>query len=976
MGESGPSTPAESIGAMADAGECMPRLALPAIGIRERGFDASKATDVAVKSLGDFFGGIPEKKFEVVVVDDRDEVLDMYRKAFEGEPRLVVVKGSSVSRMRSDFGVDCSAVVVEMSMYGRPHKMMFSKDLYERGGDGLMKALKRSMRVPACVGKVLNAVTPFGNAKNAIGELEDCYERVLKAFEGTLMAGEKVLRSSRALGSSKGVLKSGKEVVGVEVAAKDSFPCEWDFSFENFLVSGLNFFVLVKSGVKPIQDENAAVQSGDVVSKMVDPYEGNMALYKYVDAPEQHGSEVIEHDHEIVIVSDKFPKAMLHFLILPRVKIASILSLRRNHLWILERMKQRAEALVKRYVVFERIGFHAVPSMKQVHLHVISEDFVGVGLRRKEHWNSFHPPCLLSCDEVMERIRKDGRIDRKDLAYHKELLKRPLVCHKCEEGFASMPDLKVHLKSSHLATGSITSNMSSSDVVVSKTVAIAAATIVSLPLAFIAYLHSISRKPYAIDAPFPPPAPILGTFYEIVTNYDNRWETFTRWAENHGPTWTIASIGFPRFPRILSVDPAVVEYILKTNFDNYVKGVHEEEGVKKELSILIGDRLHRVLEPLLGDGIFNTDGHQRKVSSHIFTGKNFRVVIERAIHDDVTKLVEVLSKAADSQAEIDLHLFLHCFTMDTFGQIGFGIQLNSLENPSDPPAFAKSFDVVLNILNRRFSTPLYPYVEAINGTKKVLTKNLAIINDFVATRINEKRAAIAAKSGVEAVGSHKDLLDLYLEYDAEITDKQLRDMVLNMMLAGRDTTAQALSWTFWLLTQYPDVVQRIREEVSVVLGDRIPLFDEVNLLKYTTAVFFETLRLYPSVPGDFKCSVKADVLPGGIAIPAGTRVNWITYSMGRMENIWGPDAKEFKPDRWLDGSGNIKRENPFKWVVFNAGPRVCLGQQMATVEAVMAIAALVPKFDFRMARGAKVVHGSSLTLVMKTGLKMNVLHAM
>ncbi|KAJ3108980.1 hypothetical protein HDU97_009713 [Phlyctochytrium planicorne] len=519
--------------------------------------------------------------------------------------------------------------------------------------------------------------------------------------------------------------------------------------------------------------------------------------------------------------------------------------------------------------------------------------------------------------------------------------------------------------------------MSSKNSISSKVVAIAAAAAVSAPLALIAYMHSISRKPL-VKAPFPKPPPIVGALYDIISNYDNRWDVFTEWAEQHGPTWTIATIGFPRFPLVMTVDPAVVEYILKSNFDNYEKG----------------ERLHRLLEPLLGDGIFSTDGHQwkwqRKVSSHIFTGKTFRTVIEKVIHDDVTKLVEVLSKSADSNADIDLHLFLHCFTMDTFGQIGFGLQLNALEDPRNPPPFARSFDIVLGILNRRFSNPIFNITESLYGVTKVLKENMDVINQFVATRINEKRASIERNSPTApdggrlrrgesltglSEGSHRDLLDLYLEYDPEMTDKQLRDMVLNMMLAGRDTTAQALSWTFWLLTSHPKVVEKIREEVSSLIGDRIPMFDEVNTLKYTNAVFFETLRLYPSVPGDFKTAIKDDVLPGGISIPAGTQVNWITFAMGRMENIWGPDAKEFKPERWLDENGNIKRENPFKWVVFNAGPRVCLGQQMATVEAVMAIAALVPKFNFKLAPDAKILHGSSLTLVMKNGLKMHVSHA-
>ncbi|KAJ3206219.1 hypothetical protein HDU67_008306 [Dinochytrium kinnereticum] len=493
---------------------------------------------------------------------------------------------------------------------------------------------------------------------------------------------------------------------------------------------------------------------------------------------------------------------------------------------------------------------------------------------------------------------------------------------------------------------------------VTQTAVVAAATAaISLPVALLAYLHAVSRKPIVKGLPHPVPAPIIGNLYDILSNYDYRYDVFTSWAKAHGPTWSISVGAIPRFPVVMTVDPAVVEYILKTNFENFVKG----------------ERLHRLLNPLLGDGIFATDGHQwkwqRKVSSHIFTGKNFREVVERVIHEDMEKLVKVLSVTADEKGEVDLHLYLHCLTMDTFGKIGFGIDLDALENPNNAPPFAKAFDTILPILNRRFSNPIYYLIEPLNGMARVLEENLKIVNDFVDVQIKAKRER---QEGGKV--KHRDLLDLYIEHDPDMTDKQLRDMLLNMMLAGRDTTAQALSWAFWVLSSRPDVVEKIRDEITAVLGDRLPAYDEINTLKYTNAVFFETLRLYPSVPGDFKVSVKADVLPGGIAIPPGTQMTWFPYAMGRMESLWGPDAMEFRPERWLDESGQLKRESQFKWAVFNAGPRVCLGQQMATVEGVMTLVALCHRFDFSRNKNTNVVPGSSLTLAMKHGLAMNVSH--
>ncbi|KAI8847580.1 cytochrome P450 [Chytridium lagenaria] len=238
-------------------------------------------------------------------------------------------------------------------------------------------------------------------------------------------------------------------------------------------------------------------------------------------------------------------------------------------------------------------------------------------------------------------------------------------------------------------------------------------------------------------------------------------------ANSYGPTWAVSIGTVPRFPLVMTVDPAVVEYVLKSNFENFIKG----------------PRFHDILEPLLGEGIFNTDGHQwkwqRKVSSHIFTGKNFREVVETIIHEDINKLVDVLSSAADDGREFDLHLFLHAFTMDTFGKVGFGIDLRTLDNPTTPPAFTKSFDLILTILNYRFTNSFYNLSEHLDGNRRLLNENLKVVNDFVYGRIKEKKAQLAASNDG---AKHKDLLDLYINYNPDMTDKELKDMVLNMLI--------------------------------------------------------------------------------------------------------------------------------------------------------------------------------------------------
>ncbi|KAJ3103586.1 hypothetical protein HDU97_010006 [Phlyctochytrium planicorne] len=489
-----------------------------------------------------------------------------------------------------------------------------------------------------------------------------------------------------------------------------------------------------------------------------------------------------------------------------------------------------------------------------------------------------------------------------------------------------------------------------------KTVAAVAVTAIAVPTAILAYFHQLTLRSRIKGLPHPPSPPILGNTYDILSKFDDRFELFTEWSRNHGPNLTVSVLSFEDIHVLITVDPAVIEHVLKTNFDNYVKG----------------PRLNRCLNPLLGDGIFGTDGHQwkwqRKVSSHIFTGKNFRNIVEKVIHEELDNLIAFLDRQTPDK-EIDLHLILHCFTMDSFGQIGFSDRISSLRDPTNPPTFSRSFDELVPLLNFRFPNPIYTWTEWLFGGKKLVDHHVKVLDDYVYEKVKNKRERNAKGEKIE----YKDLLDLFMEHDSDMTDLQLRDMVLNMILAGRDTTAQALSWAFWVLDTHPEIISKISQEVLSVLGEyRTPTYDEINQLKYTNAVFFEVLRLYPSVPIDVKVSLNADVLPGGIEIPANTEVNYAIYSMGRMESLWGPDCLEFKPERWIDANGNVKRESQYKWLAFNAGPRICLGQNMATVEAVMTLAALCPRFRFKVSPKANVVPGLSVTLSMKYGLPVSV----
>ncbi|GAA5797287.1 hypothetical protein HPULCUR_002668 [Helicostylum pulchrum] len=137
-------------------------------------------------------------------------------------------------------------------------------------------------------------------------------------------------------------------------------------------------------------------------------------------------------------------------------------------------------------------------------------------------------------------------------------------------------------------------------------------------------------------------------------------------------------------------------------------------------------------------------------------------------------------------------------------------------------------------------------------------------------------------------------------------------------------------------------------------------------------MFYEVLRLYPSVPGEQKEALNDDVWPDGTQIRKGDQVSWQPFVQGRITSIWGTDAKEFKPQRWISDEGSLIRVSPYQWTAFNAGPRVCLGQNLAILEAIIAIAFMIKRYKFKRVEGHKVIMLNLITLSMKDGMKITV----
>mmetsp|Transcript_46245 Transcript_46245/g.91659 ORF Transcript_46245/g.91659 Transcript_46245/m.91659 type:complete len:561 (+) Transcript_46245:120-1802(+) len=431
-----------------------------------------------------------------------------------------------------------------------------------------------------------------------------------------------------------------------------------------------------------------------------------------------------------------------------------------------------------------------------------------------------------------------------------------------------------------------------------------------------------------------------------------------------GPTLVGVTPLFVPVNVVVTTDPRNIEHILKTNFDNYPKG--------KNMT-------HRFFD-LLGRGIFNVDGqewyHQRKTTSHMFTAKIFKEHIWAVVLRNSAKLCNIL-QGVEVDKSVDVFNLMNRFTLDTIGEVGFGKCIGSLDDPSSP--FLSSFDRAQQICVFRFIVPPLTW-EVMRffqvGTERDTNEHLSRLDTYTRGVVRDLRKNCERgsdkSSGVawSDLQAEKSFVGLFLADAAKrgvsVSEDYLRDLVLNFLIAGRDTTAQALSWALFCLCTHPEVEVKAREEAMRMCGSRRLSYEDLNQLTYLQAVMSETLRLYPSVPIDSKQVKEDDVWPDGTLVPKDTVVWYNIYSMGRDTSIWGADAELFRPERWLEMS---TLPDNYHYPVFNGGPRECLGKRLAMVEMKTCLAMLLSNVSLKLAVPAhEICTDIQLTIGMGRGL--------
>ncbi|CAL5093760.1 unnamed protein product [Urochloa decumbens] len=453
--------------------------------------------------------------------------------------------------------------------------------------------------------------------------------------------------------------------------------------------------------------------------------------------------------------------------------------------------------------------------------------------------------------------------------------------------------------------------------------------------------------------------PVLGCLVEFYRNRRRLLDWYTGLlAASPSQTVVVERLGARR--TVVTANPANVEHILKSNFANYPKG--------KPFTDILGD--------LLGGGIFNADGEpwraQRKLVSHEFTARALRERVCAALDAEArARLLPALDAAADGGGEaavVDLQDLLREFAFNVICRVSLSGTGGEDETALLPLArLAAAFDAAAAIVARRGAAPVAAVWKAKRalgvGSERRLREEVAAIRGAVAELVRRGRrrhdgggGGLVARMAAAGYG-----------------EEAIRDTVISFIMAGRDTTSSALTWFFWLMSRHRDAEREVLADIDGAGGGGFDL-EGSRRMRALHAALCETMRLYPPVAWDSKHAAEGDVLPDGTPVGRGDRVTYFPYGMGRMEAIWGADAGEFRPGRWLreDGKGG-GGVSPFEFPVFQGGPRACLGKEMAFLQMKYVAAAVLRRFELReVDEGRQPVFVPLLTAHMAGGLKVTV----
>jgi cytochrome P450 len=399
----------------------------------------------------------------------------------------------------------------------------------------------------------------------------------------------------------------------------------------------------------------------------------------------------------------------------------------------------------------------------------------------------------------------------------------------------------------------------------------------------------------------------------------------------------VVGLRFFQYRTYLISHPDFIEDVLVNNARKFIKG-----------------RVLQANKRLFGNGLLTSEGdvwlRQRRLAQPAF--HRARIA---SYADTMVRYTERMLESWQTKSECDVHREMMQLTLQIVGKTLFDADV-----ARDATEVGRTLELLLELtadFRRLIFTPKWlPTPRNIQ-----IALGIRRLDKIVYRIIAERRA-----SGRDAGDLLSMLLSAQDDDGSRMTDQQLRDEAITLFLAGHETTANTLSWTWWLLAQHPEVEGKLHDELYSVLGGRTPSLEDLSKLPYTHHILTESLRLYPPAWGMARLAIEDHEI-GGYPVPKGTGVaisQWIVQRDPR----WFDRPAEFLPERW---QGDLAKRLPrFAYFPFGGGPRQCIGNTFALMEAALLLATIAQKFQLRLVPGHLVVPLASITLRPRHGIRV------
>ncbi|KAM7468246.1 hypothetical protein LguiB_015808 [Lonicera macranthoides] len=434
-----------------------------------------------------------------------------------------------------------------------------------------------------------------------------------------------------------------------------------------------------------------------------------------------------------------------------------------------------------------------------------------------------------------------------------------------------------------------------------------------------------------------------------------------KWMKEYGPIYRLAA--GPRDFVIVS-DPAIAKHVLR-NYGKYSKGLVAE-----------------VSEFLFGSGFAIAEGPlwtaRRRAVVPSLHKKYLSVIVDRVFCKCAERLVEKLKTSALNGSAVNMEEQFSQLTLDVIGLAVFNYNFDSLN--ADSPVIEAVYTALKEAEAR--STDLLPYWK-IGVLRKIIPRQIKAEQSVMVIRKTVEELIQKCKDIVEKEGERiteedyvndadPSILRFLLASREEVSSLQLRDDLLSMLVAGHETTGSVLTWTSYLLSKDPSSLKKAQEEVDRVLQGRLPTYDDVKDLKFLMRCINESMRLYPHPPVLIRRAQEIDVLPGNYKVNAGQDIMISVYNIHHSSQVWDR-AAEFMPDRFnLEGPVPNETNTDFRFIPFSGGPRKCVGDQFALLEAIVSLAIFLQYMDFELIPDQIINMTTGATIHTTNGLYMKV----